>query len=369
MRSIYEAMAERPDNPSGFDYLRITLAVSIIAAHATVCSEGHAGEAILKSNSALLTPIMFILPVFFALSGFLVAGSLERNTLPAFLTLRVMRIFPALAVEVALSALIIGPLVTTLPLRDYFNDPLFLRYFLNVTGNIHYILPGVFGGLPLPDFVNAQLWTVPFELDCYIAISIVALGGLVSRPRLFAAVTVVLIFLITAFRGNVGPVADMERLPGLLLVLSFLCGAALYLLRKSVPLTTSLCSISLVLGWMCLQRTSTIYFASIPLAYITVFLGIKNPPRTWLVKHADYSYGVYLYGFPIQQLVSYAFPQHRFALFNFAVALPIAAGCAAISWHCIEKPILSRKSVAVDAINRLYRALWPNEALQRNERA
>jgi peptidoglycan/LPS O-acetylase OafA/YrhL len=95
-----------------------------------------------------------------------------------FLGLRAIRIFPALFVEVILSALILGPLVTTLPPQLYFSDPLFFNYLLNAIGDVHFLLPGVFADNPWPRVVNGQLWTIPYELYCYCAISIIALIGL-----------------------------------------------------------------------------------------------------------------------------------------------------------------------------------------------
>ena len=104
--------------------------------------------------------------MFFALSGFLVASSLERcKTLFTFLGLRAIRILPALAVEIFISALIIGPLFTTEPAKAYFAAPEFHDYFLNILGDIHYHLPGVFAANP-SDAVNGQLWTVPYEMIC-----------------------------------------------------------------------------------------------------------------------------------------------------------------------------------------------------------
>ena len=82
------------------------------------------------------------------------------SSLLAFLhAIREVRIFPALAVEVLISAMLIGPLVTAYPLSTYFSDPLFFRYFFNLIGHVQYRLPGVFLGMPGPDYVNMQLWT------------------------------------------------------------------------------------------------------------------------------------------------------------------------------------------------------------------
>src|SRR5262249_49082197 len=106
MPTLGARLALANDRPSGFDYLRLGLAVSIIAWHGVVVCYGYASEA-----NLWLGPIgplgWFLVPSFFALSGFLVMGSLYRNDLLSFLALRGLRIFPALAVELLLSAFII----------------------------------------------------------------------------------------------------------------------------------------------------------------------------------------------------------------------------------------------------------------------
>ena len=125
---------------SGFDYIRVVLSVMVILSHAfTVTMEAPAREAFVQS--LYYRPFVVVLPMFFALSGFLVAGSFERSSgYKEFYGLRVLRIVPALAVETTLSALILGPLFTTFDLNDYFRDPEFRNYFWNIV---------IFHSLPL----------------------------------------------------------------------------------------------------------------------------------------------------------------------------------------------------------------------------
>lgn len=69
--------------------------------------------------------------------------------------------------ETLLSALILGPVVTSLTLGAYFSNPEFFRYFGNMIGWVYYFLPGVFLDNPLPRTVNGQLWTLQPEFWCY----------------------------------------------------------------------------------------------------------------------------------------------------------------------------------------------------------
>src|SRR5689334_7563831 len=169
---------------SGFDYIRVVLALGVICWHVRVTTYGDLDPAIQYDSLAdfVLLPIaIFILPMFFSLSGILVASSLERcKTFLMFLGLRALRIVSALAVAVLLSALVLGPLLTTLPLGAYFTDPEFHAYFLNIVADIHYRLPGVFVSNPFP-LVNGQLWTIPYELACYVALVILAATGIFQQ--------------------------------------------------------------------------------------------------------------------------------------------------------------------------------------------
>ena len=97
---------------------------------------------------------------------------------------RALRIVPALIGLTVLSVLVLGPLVTTLPLSAYFADPTFAHYFTNIVAAIRYGLPGVFPDNPLAGIVNGQLWTAPSELHCYTAFAVLALLRLSMRPIL-----------------------------------------------------------------------------------------------------------------------------------------------------------------------------------------
>src|ERR1700735_5709280 len=112
----------------GFDFLRIFLAVSVLATHSVLITQGNIHFFESKPYTLLY---WVVLPLFFALSGFLITGSAMRLRLKDFLLNRGMRIVPALAVDICVAALIIGPIFTTLPLRQYFTRYEFYAYFAN----------------------------------------------------------------------------------------------------------------------------------------------------------------------------------------------------------------------------------------------
>lgn len=322
--------------------MRLVLASGVILMHTINTSYGQA-VAVAFWNTPARIVVGPILPMFFALSGFLIAGSLERCvSLVSFLGLRALRIIPALAVEVCLSALVLGALVTILPLTDYFSSMHLHRYFLNITGIIHYTLPGVFVDNPVPDRVNGQLWTVPFELECYAVLAVLAVLGIVWKRTLVLLTVVALqsLLLVYAWFGSPPPSATV---PGRVLVFAFLCGLLIYAYRDRLHWSWLWFAVAAGLSALLLMMPGGDWLVAGPMAYVTVFLGVTNPRRQTLVLSGDYSYGVFLYGYPIQQLVASMGPDFRHWWINMLIAYPLAVMVAVLSWWGIERPALGLK--------------------------
>ncbi len=347
------------NRPTGFDYLRLSLAISIVVWHSVLVCYGPSAEYYFWTGPPR-PMICFLLPAFFALSGFLVAGSLERNRIPEFLALRIIRIFPALAVEVLISALIIGPLLTSVQWREYFSSPVLFSYFLNVTGDIHFYLPGVFVDNPTASYVNAQLWTIPLELYSYIVLTVIVLFGIAKRKTWLFTMTFGLALLMTVL-----PQFGLMELPpyGPLkssLILSFLFGVSLYIMRRRISFSRPLFLISVSAYWIFSMNQNLVHLSPLPLAYMTVFVGLQNPPKTLFVRGADYSYGVYLYGFPLQQAICHLFPSFRFWYVNALSGVALALVAAFLSWTFVESRVLGQRKRVVSFVStraeRLRRA-------------
>lgn len=323
----------------GFDYLRIVLAVAVVYWHTwAVVLAGIDSPPLWIQIIARA-----ILPVFFGLSGYLVASSLERTAhLPVFLYMRFLRIFPALVVETILSALLLGPLVTTLALGDYFTHPVFLDYFHNLYGNVRYYLPGVFESQPYTK-VNASIWTVPFELECYVALSGLYLFGLYRNKWILLA-SVLAVGALFAWQLRDLPDAEGLVMPGRVLVMSFLFGNVIYKFRESLPAGALVGAVMTVLTMFLMRHNLSMIPAAFTAAYAAAALGSTNPWRAPIIFNGDYSYGVYLYAFPIQQLVYWLFGSRSMA-FNFFASMLLISLWAAFSWHAIEKPTLKLKRI------------------------
>jgi peptidoglycan/LPS O-acetylase OafA/YrhL len=338
--SIARRLQETGGRASGFDYMRLCLAIGVIAFHTTTASYGIT-QSLVIWNGPWITLPNFIIPMFFSLSGFLVAGSLERSpSLISFYGLRILRIVPALAVEVGLSALIFGPILTTLDLHDYFTSTVLFQYFLNIVGDIHYHLPGVFLANPDPFTVNGQLWTVPFELQCYVALGGLAVIGAVRHRYLLLGVAIFGQLLWGWQALKRGEVGYWNGPSGPVLILYFLTGVLFYLFRNEIPFNKTMAALSLLLCAALLLAAHGSFYISVPVTYLTVYLGLLNPPRNRFLLAGDFSYGLYLYGFSVQQVFASLGPWAHHWYLNFIVCLPVTFLIACFSWYLVEKRTL-----------------------------
>jgi peptidoglycan/LPS O-acetylase OafA/YrhL len=328
--------------PSGFDYLRIGLALMVVFVHVPQVVYGWSFA--YPFWIPWLRPVSaIVVPMFFALSGFLVAGSLFRcKTLVTFFGLRILRIAPALSVEVLLSALLLGPIFTVLPSSAYFTDHLFFRYFYNLIGHVQFNLPGVFLSNPFPGQVNSQLWTIPPELKCYVLTGVLSLFG-VFRNRLYL-LGVAVLFNLATFAIYVGK-DDPGRINAapISIVGAFLAGVTIYMYRDRIASSFALFIASLVTAVALFYIPNGDYFTPFPVAYLTIYLGCFNP-KILRGEYIDYSYGIYLYGFPIQQAVTSLTGSYRCWWLDLLIVLPTTFLVAGLSWRYVETRALKQKS-------------------------
>ncbi|VXC69568.1 Acyltransferase [Sphingomonas sp. 8AM] len=363
----------------GFDLLRLGLALLILVSHLSsiVGHSGttawltsllfgtdasvHAATADVAARAPTLMPpalarptgglagisgpfIRALVPMFFALSGFLVAGSaLRTRKLLPFLGLRVLRIVPALFVEVFLSAIVLGAVFTNLPLPSYFSHPQFAAYFWNIVGVVQFHLPGVFQNNP-DHVVNANLWTLPFELECYLVMSaFIILGVLRNRIAFTTLFTVATAALIVANMAY-GYSAKLEIFSGRVLIYYFTCGVLFFLWRDRIPFSYVGLAVSLIVSYFLLRLTNATFITPFFLTYATAAIGLAELPQFKILKTGDYSYGIYLYSFPVSQAVVASMGTDALPYWVLvAVVTVLTCLFAAFSWHGVEKHFLKLK--------------------------
>jgi peptidoglycan/LPS O-acetylase OafA/YrhL len=354
LRSFENRLAEVGGFGPGFDLVRLVLCYEVLVWHCWVIGEGSLVPG--KSSLAWI-PFELMVPMFFALSGFLVAGSSLRLAPPAFLINRALRIFPALWAAVFMAALVVGPIMTELPLGEYFREQQFRAYFLNLFGIIRYPLPGVFGGTG----VNGSLWTVPWEIGCYFIMVGMVLVGLPKHGGAYLAVALAILLAGVGYAA-MGVPAEPQGLgskllkfalttQGGMLIPYFLSGAALFHLRGRIPwdwriaaacVVVLVCASLFVDGLVWSKTPLLALLALVPSVYLVPYFGLLRLPRPPGFRKGDYSYGVYVCHYPIVMTLHTVFGFGDWRLLLLASFVPVTLFAMA-SWHWIEAPILAHR--------------------------
>ncbi len=279
--------------------------------------------------------------VFFFLSGLVVTNSLlQKRDVGQFVIARFFRIWPALLAVTALSALVLGPMLTELPLADYWSNQQTWRYMVdNLRLKPSYILPGVFTHSPYPNVVNGSLWTIVLEVGAYAGLlALFLVGALRSR---WLALAIVALVVLDPLVGNRllftwrPPHAGVD-----LLAPCFASGALLALFKEQVVVLGRHAAGLLLMFLLFRSSSYAFYFL-----YAALFSGMLwLAGQEWMLKlrlRSDVSYGVYLWGFPVQQTVQHLWPQlgvHGNQIASLALALALGY----VSWHAVEKHGIAR---------------------------
>lgn len=344
--TVNEILQDNEGVGPGFDALRLLLSLWVFILHSFVVCWGpeFAGEfAANPLHRILITPV---LPMFFIVSGYLVTGSAFRtqNTL-AFLLFRSLRIAPALIVEVTLSAMVLGPLLTAKSMADYFSDPLFAKYFLNITGSLHFFLPGLFESNPVSGIVNLNLWTLKPEFYCYLLIALLIFSKLIFNRTYFSLLGFVVLIAAAAYviRGknlqNFLAVVDWK-----FLIFSFILGCLAYHWNHRIVVNRGGAIAAALIACLAFMHPLLIIFGLLAVTYLVVNIGMCKLYLPGFLRNEDCSYGIYLFGFPIQQTLVHFLPSDVTNGFTvLLLGLPLTVAFAMLSWRLVEKPTLKLK--------------------------
>ena len=280
---------------------------------------------------------------FFAVSGYLITSSWMRNPQPRiYFTARALRILPGLWVCVLITAFVIAPISVLIQhgsIAALMKSGAPAAYVLN-NGLMNVLFyPGIDGtprNIPWPGVWNGSLWTLAFEAGCYIVVALLGVAGLLKYrwtiPAAFA-----LTFLATAVFGF--PAFAMSTIPQMIsrFAVMFAAGALIYRYQDKIPARWSL--VALCGGIVLLSGLLPNYrvLGAIPLAYLVIISGalLKRPNL-----RNDLSYGVYIYAFPIQQLLVIIGLGTLGVIPFFVLATLVTLPLAAASWFLVEKRAL-----------------------------
>ena len=331
------------DSPktNNFNILRFFAAFTVIYGHMSSIM-GYAAFPLLSQRVSTIG-----VKIFFTVSGFLITKSfLSDPHFGRYMVRRCFRIFPALIVLVLLSAFVVGPVFTTLSVSEYFTHPQTWQYLKNALLSPVYALPGVFTDCPYPNAVNGSLWTLPVEFFMYLLLPPLALlfkrlgsvkWGMGACAVLTLAAAILQTTLFPTARLVIYGTNWFDLLP---LLPYYFIGSFFSFSETRKYLNLQMATVLLVLA--VLVPGYTVYnelAVVIALPYFILSFSLAPRPlfSKWFAK-SDYSYGLYLYGFVIQQIL-YALIKPvtvgvlPMALLSFAVTLVFAV----LSWHLIEK--------------------------------
>jgi peptidoglycan/LPS O-acetylase OafA/YrhL len=319
-------------------FLRLIAALMVIWGHSNAVVQ-QGGQDIVTRITGYAHAGGVAVDLFFLMSGYLVTASIVNGGFKRYLVSRGLRIYPGLWVHLLLITLVMGPLLTVLSLGDYLADGQTWRYLRSLATGLktEWFLPGVFES-NRDKAVNGSIWSIVVEIRMYLVLALVYLLRVYRYPAIFNTLCVATMILSYS-----GLIAIPYLPPGstdLQVASYFLLGSFLYVNRERIPVGPMYFLFALVLAGI------TVGTPKFPLAYalvlVTAFTWLAFGRQFHWLDRYDYSYGIYLYGWPVQQLVAQAFPAQG-PHFNAVVSMIGATALGALSWHLVESPALRLK--------------------------
>ncbi|NUR60987.1 MAG: acyltransferase [Catenulispora sp.] len=358
---------------NGVGFLRFALAMSVVVSHSGILGFGRPdllGEQF-RNQQALGG---LAVAGFFILSGMLITRSARRTTFGRFCWHRALRIFPGLWVCLAVTAFGVAPLIAYHEwgtLHGFFaRDSGPFGYVSNNmwTGirqsGIHDLLASTtpWGRLTRASAFDGALWSLCYELLCYMVVGILLVSGVLRTARrlvpLLAALLYVRILMDFRFSHGWGGgvMAHYDRFETTLfgtidlrwvvyLGFLFLAAGAMELYKERIPIHDGLgvAALAICLGTLLFGGWFAIGYPV--LAYVMVWAACRLPRRLhWVGRKNDYSYGIYIYGLVGQQVLA-SFGWNRWGYWPYlALSVSLAWTAAFLSWHLVEKHFLKLKN-------------------------
>jgi len=289
---------------------------------------------------------------FFIISGYLITGSAVRSaTLANFVRSRFLRIMPALIVVTFIIGLVLAPLLGELSIASYYSTG---STWADIIKVITFIQPDpawpglVMEGNPFPGDLTGPIWTLRYEVLAYIGTGGLLLLGLHRNKilALFAAAATTCAFILDLQTGLLTEIAPTI---GSLVRFSscYLYGVCAYLFAGYLKLDWKLSLLGIIAGSGLILAglalgEALFNIALAPLIFAIAFAKVTAPK--WVTPSTDFSYGLYIFHWPIYQVLTQSFPNASALSLLFFAGLPLALIAAGLSWYIIEKPALKLKA-------------------------
>ncbi|MEX0338912.1 MAG: acyltransferase family protein [Arenibacterium sp.] len=329
---------------NNFNLIRMIAAFAVLVSHAHPIALGPgAAEPLAAMTGHTLGGLA--VAAFFVTSGFLITMSFQRSkSRTDFLVARFLRLWPALIVSILFVALIIGPWVSAPGAAWYFAQSETYTFILrNITLlKVQFTLPGVFEELPYTA-IEGSIWTLLYEVLCYIGVFLLGCFGLLGNRWAMAGLFA--LYGATWLGVHGFDLALNSRLMNMLnLSLYFAVGMAFFIWRDRIVLSFWVLLGLSLLTWLCANTLIYDILLSVALAY-GVFWAAYVPAGVLRLYNrvGDYSYGIYIYAFPLQGLAVWLFGPMT-PIENILIATPLTLVPSVLSWHLIERPALGWRS-------------------------
>lgn len=347
----------------GFDHIRLAAAVTVLLHHARGLQYSNVqDDPLLHYTAGFMDFGRLAVVVFFAISGFLVTpGLLRSGSVLNYGVNRSVRIFPGLLVNVALTILILGPCLTTYSLWSYFGDPRTYLYAKNILTLMVDHLPGVTAANGEPASVNGALWTLHFEVLCYVMLGLLGLLGFLRHRWLVLALWCAsyVTYVAVGLHPTLASSMPARFWTFLSLYVYFGCGALLYLYSAHIPLSKVLAAAALGALLVVLPLGGGPIVMPICLPYLIVFGGLSSLPGKMPIAH-DLSYGVYLIHEPVILAFSFMFPNMHVWWVGAVGVFLVTMILAYTSWIFVEEPALSHKKAVSTWVRRGIQSIVPH---------
>lgn len=319
---------------NNFTLLRFILAWSVLIGHSFPISANGSDPI-----SMLLLPYEWIGSIavsgFFAVSGYLVTASFTQRGAVPFIASRVLRLYPAVIVYSLVAILLIGPLCSSVPVSQYFHSDPWANMWNATLWEWKYNLPYVFSHNPFAGATNGSSWTLPVELRCYVLVLFLGFFGAFDT-RIRANAALMLLLAITYFNPVSLPLFDQSSNFASPLT-CFLLGSLAWVNRSALPLNWVLAVAALIGPFVAVKIGYFEYVFPLCLTYL-LFIFAYRLRHFDMDRLGDISYGVYIYAWPIQQMV---WRPGQSAYMNIVLSTAIVFPLAYLSWRLVEKPAMS----------------------------
>lgn len=335
---------------NSFGVLRLMMALAVLVSHSVFLASGRNELEPLYAWTGY-TLGQHGVQVFFILSGILVAQSLLRSqSVRDYALARGLRIFPALVVCVLATALVLGPSFSSWAVTDYLKDKGVALYIVKTVSlwSGSATLPGLFETAPgaAKGVVNSSLWTLKYEVMCYVLLAAVGAVALWTQAwRTVAGVALAgWLALILASPASLELGVPKTTFDVLRYFLVFFgTGVAAFVFARWIPVTGLLLVPFAALSWAAIGTRFAEPALALSLGYGAIWLAsfTFGPMRAYSNEN-DYSYGVYIYSLPVTQVLLQAIPGlNLFSLITLTLAITLVL--AFLSWELVERPALALK--------------------------